>query len=383
MFSPPHVLFLRSNPINPDPRVEKEARALTGAGYRVRVLGWDRTAQLAPVEMRDGFEIVRLPIRAEFGRGLGNLSQLFRWLLGLSDYLIRHRREFEILHACDFDTILPALVAGALWKKCVVYDIFDFYADHLRNTPDWILGLIRRVDLWAVARARAVIIVDDARQVQICSARPHRVEVIYNSPEDVGTTLVPEAQFYPEASRLRLAYVGLLQVERGLTEMLEVLRRHPEWSLAMAGFGGDQDHLLELAQDLPNVTYLGRIPYERALRLSAAADVLFATYDPSIPNHRLASPNKVFEAMMLGKPVVVARGTNMDRVVDENQCGLVVEYGQIDELEAGLKRLAEDARLRQRLGASARQIYTRKYSWQLMKDRLLALYQEMCPPAHA
>jgi glycosyltransferase involved in cell wall biosynthesis len=177
--------------------------------------------------------------------------------------------------------------------------------------------------------------------------------------------------------------VGLLEVERGLKEILEVLRRHPEWSLVMAGFGGDQEHLLKLAEELPNVKYLGRIPYERALRLSAAADVLFATYHPGIPNHRLASPNKVFEAMMLGKPVVVARGTNMDRVVEETNCGLVVEYGQTDALEASLKRLADDSALRQRLGINARQTYVDRYSWQIMKERLLALYQEMCSPSHA
>ena len=67
------VVILRSNPVAPDPRVEKEARALSGAGYSVIALGWDRTAALPVRESREAWEIIRLPIRAPFGQGLGNL----------------------------------------------------------------------------------------------------------------------------------------------------------------------------------------------------------------------------------------------------------------------------------------------------------------------
>lgn len=149
----------------------------------------------------------------------------------------------------------------------------------------------------------------------------------------------------PPGRHLHLAYIGLLQVERGLLEMLEVLRRHPEWTLTLVGFGGDQEQILSLAQALPNVAWHGRIPYERAPQLSASADALFATYDPAIPNHRYSSPNKIFETMMLGKPTVVARETNMDRIIWQADCGLVVRYGDVEELEAVLSRLAEEPAL--------------------------------------
>jgi hypothetical protein len=65
----------------------------------------------------------------------------------------------------------------------------------------------------------------------------------------------------PPGRHLHLAYIGLLQVERGLLKMLEVLRRHPEWTLTLVGFGGDQEQILSLAQALPNVAWHGHIPY--------------------------------------------------------------------------------------------------------------------------
>jgi glycosyltransferase involved in cell wall biosynthesis len=373
---PARVVISRSNPVAPDPRVEKEAQSLSAAGYSVQIIGWDRTGQLATQEDRGGIRIHRLPIRAEYARGVGNLPALLRWQMGLARWLVHHRRDYDIIHACDFDTILPALWCQRLWGKVVVYDIFDFYADHLRATPEWVKSLIRRVDLSLVRRASAVILADDSRREQIAGAAPRLLEVIYNSPPDVFDQVHPAER--PAGSALHLAYIGLLQVERGLLQMLDALKRHPDWTFDLAGFGGDQERILASAAGLVNVRWHGRIPYERALQLSAAADALFATYDPAIPNHRYASPNKLFEAMMLGKPVLVCEHTNMDRIVAGLDCGLMIPYDDIPALEAALRRLASDAALRRRLGENARRAYVETYGWERMQSRLLSLYASIC-----
>ncbi len=373
---PPYrVLFCRSNPIAPDPRVEKEARALHEAGYAVSAVGWDRSAQLPPQERKDGIQIHRLPIRARFGAGLANLPALLRWQAGLFTWLIRNRQTYDLIHACDFDTILPALLVKFLFGKKVIYDIFDFYADHLRRTPQVIKSLIRALDYRAIAAADAVILVDDARREQISGARPKHLSIIYNAPEDLGDAIQPEESAYPPGAQFRLAYIGLLQVERGLLEMLSVLERHPQWGLVIAGFGGDEESIAAKSRSLPNVRFLGRVDYAHALRLSRAADALFATYDPAIPNHRYSSPNKVFEAMMLGKPIVVSRDTNMDRMIEAAQCGLVIPYGDPLALETALARLAADPGLRHTLGRNARRAYQSMYGWHIMKARLLETYQ--------
>lgn len=378
----PGVVFCRSNPVAPDPRVEKEALALAQAGFRVQVVAWDRSAAL-PAQQALTFdsqqiEITRLPIRAEYARGVRNFPDLLRWQIGLLHWLLQKRAQFDILHACDFDTILPALVIKALFGKQVVYDIFDFYADHLRATPQALKALIRRVDRWAIRSADALILVDDARWEQIGDLRPARSAVIYNSPADTNLAQLPLAQTEtPASATLTIAYIGLLQAERGLFELLQVLRQQPDWLLHLAGFGGDEQRILSAIAAMPNVRWHGRVPYERALELSRQADVLLATYDPAIPNHRYASPNKVFEAMMLGKPVIVAQNTNVDRVITSGECGLVVPYGDVPALQAALERLQSEPGLRQRLGGNARQVYEQRYSWEIMRQRLLDLYASL------
>jgi glycosyltransferase involved in cell wall biosynthesis len=369
------VLICRATPVAPDPRVEKIARSLQQAGCQVRVLGWDMNGQMPLEEVVNGVAVHRCRVKAEFGRGLANITHQLRWQIALFGWLRRNRSSYDVIHACDFDTLLPALAAGRLWGKKVIYDIFDFYADMLRATPAVVVSAIRRLDLALIGHADAVILADEARIAQIQGSKPKRTAVIYNA---LPSRPLPEPDPQPVGDGgLRIAYVGNLQVERGLLILLEVLRRQPRFCLDLAGFGPDQEEILAAAGDLPNVNWHGRVGYERSLELSRQADVLLATYDPRILNHRYSSPNKLFEAMLLGKPLVAARGTNMDLLVEQEQCGLVVTYGYVGELEAALLRLSREPTLRAQLGKNARQAYEETYNWGEMELRLLDLYREV------
>ncbi len=216
------IVICRSNPVAPDPRVEKEARALTEAGYKVQVIGWDRSAAFPVEEKRDGYLIHRIPIQASYGSGLGNLSRLIAWQVKEFAWLFRHRADFDILHACDFDTVLPCLFLKLVFGKKLIYDIFDFYPDHLRGIPPWLKKVLRSLDYWIINRADGVILVDDCRREQIQGTMPKRLTVIYNSPEN---SLAPNTEFIPSApGKLRLAYVGIFQLERGLLEVLTVMK---------------------------------------------------------------------------------------------------------------------------------------------------------------
>jgi glycosyltransferase involved in cell wall biosynthesis len=371
------VVIIRSNPVGPDPRVQRVARALSEVGYKVTILGWDRMGELPVTEHSPYATINRFVIPAEFGQGIRNLPSLLRWEIALLKWLFQHRREYDIIHACDFDTILPSLIVRVLFGKKVVYDIFDFYAEMLRATPNIFKRLIWIVDVWAISHVDAVIVVDEFRRSQITGSKPRRLIIINNTPKDSLHEFRNSLIRRPFGSVLHLSFIGVLYIERGLVELLEVLNKHPEWSLDLAGFGGDEEVIMPRAKPLTNVRFHGRISYERAMELNWKADALIATYDPRIPNHRYASPNKLFEAMMLGKPIVVAEGTNMDRIVEEAGCGIVVPYGDVTELEGALSELARDESLRSRLGEAGRKAYDSRFNWNIMRRRLIDLYHTL------
>lgn len=376
---PARVLILRSNPVAPEPRVDKIASTLGQAGYPVRVLGWDHSGNQPTFEQYENYHLERLALPVTFGRGLANLQHVVHWQRRLLAWLVRERENYDVLHACDFDTVLPAITAARLYRKRLIYDIFDFYADMLRLTPTAIVAAIRSAELWAINRADGLILADEARQQQISGSNPRRTTVIYNSPldrlADLQGALIDTEKTTPAG--LRLAYIGLLQRERGLFELLQVLERHPDWRLDFGGYGPELDELQQAAGQLPNVTWHGRIPHQQALELNARADALIATFDPAIPNNRYSSSNKLFEAMMLARPIVVARDTNMDRLVEAHNCGLVINYGSSQALEEALSRLAQEADLRRQWGRNGRRAYEQLYNWRLMQNRLLGFYREI------
>lgn len=368
------VVFLRSNPIQPDPRVEKTARTLAMNGFKVIVVGWDREGLFLEQEGRDFGKICRIKIYAKFGKGLRNIFHLIKWQLALIKWLFKNRKIYSYIHACDFDTVIPAIICKVLLRKKVIYDIFDFYSDMLRNVPDFIKKVIRKIDLLIINKVDAVIIADESRVKQIKGSYPRKLEIIYNSPPKILDIHVEEKK----GKSFLVCYVGLLQKERGIIEMINVIRKNPTWKLILAGYGGDEDLIKEACKGIKNIEFLGRVTYENAIKIYSISDLMFATYDPSIPNHKFSSANKLFEAMMLGKPIIVAKGTGMDTLVTKYKLGFIVDYGDESQLEAVLKEIEHwDIKERNKFSERVKQTYLENFAWEIMEERLINLYNEI------
>ena len=91
------VILLRSNPVNPDPPVEKAALALLNAGYHVRIIGWDRDADYKLKKdfvVLSGYQVegIRFGIKAQFSGGIKkNLVPLCLFLARLRSWLIKNK----------------------------------------------------------------------------------------------------------------------------------------------------------------------------------------------------------------------------------------------------------------------------------------------------
>lgn len=371
-----NVFLLRSNPVSPDPRVEKEASALLKMGHKVTILCWDRSATLgkkAALDMADGKALIyRWHRRAEFGGGVRNIFKLLGFQFFLMVKLFSMRKGVDVIHAADFDTVLPGLLMKFIFKKKLVYDIYDFYVDAF-PVPKYLKRLVKWLDYVAITTADVVILTNEARRRQIEGARPQKTYIIHNTPVDPGARpqlSAGKTDFY----QLRVVYVGVLQPGRLLEEVVDIFIKNPHWELIVAGFGILESQMLNAASCCDNIKYMGRVSYADGLALSATADVLFATYDPDVPNHRFSSPNKLYEAMMLGKPIIVCKGTGVDELVDQEEIGVSIGY-DASEFETTLYRLSQEKTFVIRAEKKARQLYEDHYSWQIMEERLISLYR--------
>jgi glycosyltransferase involved in cell wall biosynthesis len=90
--------------------------------------------------------------------------------------------------------------------------------------------------------------------------------------------------------------------------------------------------------------------------------------------NRYVTGNKLFEAMMCGIPIITNVATE---IVNETQCGIIVDYNDIDQIRDAIVSLRDNSNLRKRLGENGRKAFLQKYNWSVMEQKLFKIYQEL------
>jgi len=371
------VVFLRSNPVDPDPRVEKEASTLIKAGYDVSVVAWDRDGKYRVKEDYLNLDtgkakIYRLGILASFGGGFKeNLKPLFLFQLAMLRWLFMHRRKYDVIHACDFDTAFVAGYCAKILRKKLVYDIFDYYVDSF-NVPKKLRKLVEMLDRAAINSASGVIICSEKRKEQIAGSKPKKLTVIHNSP----SSYLPTSHKVGNGNKVKIAYVGILSEGRLLRELADLITKDDKLELHIGGFGKLQGHIKQLDAEYSNIFYYGKLGYKQTLELENNCDIMTAIYDPLIPNHYYAAPNKFYESLMLGKPIIVVKNTGIDEIVQETNIGAVIDYNQGSLIE-GIEELIGRKDDWPSISLKMKEIFRKYYSWGEMEKRLSHFYREI------
>lgn len=372
------IIILRSNPVDPDSRVEKEANTLIKAGYEVKILAWDRNTNYKIKEsylnLSSGkVKIYRFGIPGTFGGGYKNLKSFIIFQIRLISWLIKNRDDYQIVHACDFDTAYSAYLCSQITKKKLVFDIFDY----LFTKPKGNFKLFKRYIIFLQKKiinyADATIICTEQRKQQISGSNPKKLIIIHNSPPNISDNLT---KLNLNENKTKIAYVGILQDNRFLLELAEIIKENNDWELHIGGFGKYEDYFYEISQMYPNIIYYGKLPYEKVLKLESSCDILTAIYDPKIDNHFYAAPNKFYEGLMLGKPLIMVKDTGMSEIIEEYNIGELMEYN-IDSLKNAIEKLVGRKKEWIEISYKMKKIYKQNYSWDSMEERLIALYKEI------
>jgi glycosyltransferase involved in cell wall biosynthesis len=210
--------------------------------------------------------------------------------------------------------------------------------------------------------------------VASCGVPESRIHILPNAvdpqrfaPLDDGHENSVRAQYQLRGKRV-IGFVGSLKPWHGTETLLEAFRslhaQAPGTHLLIVGDGPGREALEQYAQsDGLNgaVTFPGNVPYDEIPHYLAAMDVTVAPY---IPNENFYfSPIKIFEYMMMAKPVVAGRIGQVEEMIADGETGLLYEPGNIEQLTAALTRLASDAELSRRIGAKAKAWVQQERTW--------------------
>lgn len=316
-----------------------------------------------------------LVIGGKPARGLRNLFQLILLEIRTLLWLLFSRNSYDMLHAFDLDMGLPVLVVSLVTRKKYVYHIADLYADSREGLPEKIKPFLRKLEYAVINYAETVILCTEERREQIKGSNPKKIEVVHNTPIVQETDNVSSSENNDAYNQLTITYVGNLSERRFIRHLVDTVADNPKFRLNIAGNGELVDYIDNKAKALDHINYFSYVSYQEALKMYSKTDLMIAMYDPEIANHKFSAPNKVYEAMVMGKPIIVAKHTGIDKIVLEHNMGIAIDYDR-ESFKELLDAISSQSIDLEKMGQNGKLAYP-KYSWETMKERIKTIYQEL------
>ncbi|OVZ58151.1 hypothetical protein CDO46_26940 [Pigmentiphaga sp. NML030171] len=342
------IVFIRSHVPQLDGRMRKYRQALAEAGMRTVALGWLRGESIPNVdEANDAF--YRRP--APLGGGWRNVLNLVLWNGFVLRWLWHNRRDIDLVHGVDFDSCLPAYVFSRLRRVPFVFDLYDKYTE-TRGMAGPVAAVIDTLESWVASKADLVLLADASRYEQHGLRPSSRIRVLENVPVS-GHDLSYRA-VQPQVP-IRIGYFGVLEERnRGLEDLIAACTRSADKvELHLAGYGPVAPLAREAARQHENVTFHGAMDVAAGLSLMSSMDVVAGFYYLTVPNHRFAAPNKYYEHLLLGRPLLTTKGTPPGDKVGQYETGWALDEGEAPILQwladvgpAEIERRGRNARMK-------------------------------------
>jgi len=341
-----------------DPRVEREARALAGAGFDIVVIWPDLTAK-PPAQLDWGSGITFRTLSPEYG----HFASRFPGFLGheMTKVAIEYRP--FAYHAHDLSTALIGLAAARATGAHLVCDFHEWYSENVTWSsareryiphPRHVRFAHRVLERLVFKHASAVVTVCDSLSDEmkaVVGGGTRTAHVIRNIPDmkAVATrTYLPlkeELGLSPDA--FLVLYQGGIGPSRMLEPIIEALPLAKECVLAIRGpgiehYGSTYRKLAEKVGASSQLILLPAVPSRDVVDAARGADAGIYTVLDVCKNFRYALPNKIFEYLAAGLPILSAHFPEPKRIIDQFQVGVTFNPRAPRSIAAALNSLASD-----------------------------------------
>ncbi|MBE6280829.1 MAG: glycosyltransferase family 4 protein [Bacteroides sp.] len=321
------ILLFRSNNIFAS-RVNKYVNYYKRLELDYTIIGWDREGEAKLVEH---YDFCKYKASTNVG-GIKAMIAHTKWMWFVFKYLMNHK-DVTTIHACDLNVAFPAALFKMLFKREVIliFDVCDWFSANFSKYSK-LCKVLNVMEKFACKQANYIIICEPERKAQIQFSIDKEPLVLPNIPEiDNNYIFEKENKYSFNNDKITIAYFGGFSNDRFLTELLD-LTKNSTFNLLIAGYGSkDIENKCRDLEKMENVKFFGRLDMKEGLQMSYNADIIYMMYCKSNMNHIYAAPNKYYEALFLGKPLITTKGIIVENKVHKNDIGYSVEEN-IDEL---------------------------------------------------
>lgn len=322
------------NDLVTDNRVHKIATSLHEMGFEPMLVG--RILPESPPINRD-YRTLRMKLFFRKGPAF-YLEYNLRLLVCLL------RLKIDVFVANDLDTLPANYLASKIKRKPLVYDSHEYFTEvpELVNRPT-VKAIWTRIEKVLVPKVDAAYTVCESIAEVYRAKYDVDFKVVRNLPvrsiTKNNTDPMTRSHQISDSPKVIL-YQGALNLGRGLEGTIKAMQFIEGAELWLAGDGDITARLQEMVYELDldkKVKFLGRLPLHDLYEVTRQADLGISLEEDLGLNYRFALPNKLFDYIQAGVPVLVSNLPEMRRVVEHYQVGAIAETHQRKELAEVIK----------------------------------------------
>ena len=327
-----------------DQRVHKVSLTLQEAGYEVLLIGARRHTSL-PLGPRSypARRIRMLFQKKVFFYAEFNLRLFFRLLFTRGDVFLGN----------DLDAMTAVWLAGFLRRKPVVYDTHEYYLGmpELDGRP-LTKKVWQRIEAFIFPRLRYIYTICDSFSELYYKDYGKTLGVVRNVPyrksAEVNVTLPAALEALLPKDKFFLLFQGAgINPERGVEELVMAMQQldPARFHLVIIGGGDNWDNVVRLvaAGGLSDrITMIPRIPFEQLRAVTRRADLGLSLDKPNNINHIYGLPNKIFDYLHSGVPVLVSRLVELEKIVTHYDVGAFIDSHDPAHIASGIMEISAD-----------------------------------------
>jgi len=386
------MLVYWENPSSLPPMVNLGV-SLAAAGFDVELVCLaSHSAPVTAEVLVPGFRLTRLHIRSRrlFHTLFGKATALralaaVQYLVSYAEFVTKAivaalRSRADVYEANDLPPLVAAVISARLRGKPVVYRAHELWSEaspHVRFAAFW-----RFMERSLVPRSDYVVTPDENRSriydVELGARRPPLT--IRNCPP--YRPPLASSRLRDELGRRGIScttivlYQGLVHSARCIEEIAEATRFFDEGAVLVimgTGYGKWASPAAALA-GYERIVVLPPVRYDELVPFTASADIGILLYRNDCRNNYYCAPNKLFEYMMMGLPMVAANYPGMLPLVEGEDVGLCVDPESPKAIAAAVNRLAADPHHRERMRENGLRLSRDRYNWEVESGELVQLY---------
>ena len=389
-----------------EPVVADTAKSLSKQGHRVILLAWDRTAKNEITTTTEWGTIWRYQEEC----ALNNAALFARKLPGFlswSTWQILAFQKIEkdiILHYHDLDTLIGGVFTSKIAELPLIYDCHENYPGLVKGAvSNFVANRLHKLEARLLKHCDGIISAGPANYARINRMLDEGGKAPFSATEEEAFKVMnlPQREFlnakltrignikrlenYPlrrienkeKNEEFRLLYIGVLEKHpsRGILETIITVSKMKGIKFDIGGFGTLVPTIKKIQEKVENVNYMGSIHPDNVALKTIECDAVLMALDPNNINNKLSAPNKLFEAMAAGVPMVTCKELLMGQFVEREEIGLTFEWGKWDRLKAVLMKMMFDGKLCSEMGKRGSKLAEKVHNWEYCEDRIESLYR--------